>query len=137
MSYFYWYPNAPTSTLTYRCYRFAIQHSDPWKELIQSLFSLKLGVFMTGSCWLAIAATVQLVYYKPIWQLSMNLLARTTSTMSKVVLLLLAYEFVVSKFPQYIREVVISELCATSSIWSDEVRNVICNSSIKFLVKHT
>lgn len=121
MTYFHWYPSAPASSLTYRCYVFASQRSEPWKELIQSLFTFKLGVLMTCSTWLVIFAVVQFVYNKPVWQMSVDMLVKAISVIVRIILVLLAYEFMVMKFPLYIREVVVSELCSTMSIASEEV----------------
>ena len=122
MTYFYWYPSAQSSSFTYRCYVFSLQRSEPWKELIQSLFTLKLGVFMTCSSWLVLFGVVQLVYGKPIWQMSINLLVKLCLVVVRLVLILLAYEFIVMKFPQYIKDVVTCELCNTFPTATDEVR---------------
>ena len=116
-----WYSNAPATTLAHRCYWFTWSRSELWKELIQSLFTIKLGVFMTMSSWLTLIAIIQLVSRKPIWDLWLDILVNILTVASKILMIFISYEFIVMKFPEYVKEVLISEMCVSFPMTPNEV----------------
>ena len=116
-----WYSNAPATTLAHRCYWFTWSRSELWKELIQSLFTIKLGVFMTMSSWLTLIAIIQLVSRKPIWDLWLDILINILTVVSKILMIFISYEFIVMKFPEYVKEVLISEMCVSFPTTPNEV----------------
>ena len=76
---------------------------------------------MTMSSWLTLIAIIQLVSRKPIWDLWLDILINILTVVSKILMIFISYEFIVMKFPEYVKEVLISEMCVSFPMTPNEV----------------
>ena len=76
---------------------------------------------MTMSSWLTLIAIIQLVSRKPIWDLWLDILITILTVVSKILMIFISYEFIVMKFPEYVKEVLISEMCVSFPMTPNEV----------------
>jgi len=110
-----------SSSCVYHCYNFTLKKCEILEELFLSLFTFKFGIFMTLSSWIVLAATIQIVKCRPIWLLWIDLCVNIITALSRFLLILTAYEFIVMKFPQYIQDMVVEEVCGSFPLASNEV----------------
>lgn len=119
--YAFWNPIKPAPSLAYSCYRFTLSRSKVIQELVLSLFSLRLGVFMFLSSWLILLGSIQLLFKQMIWNVWSNILYKGLNALGKVLLAMIVYEFIIMKFPHYIKDVMTMELCVAFPYTPNEV----------------
>lgn len=122
----------------YKCYGFTSMRSEPWREMIQSLFSPRFGVIMTLSAWLILIGTLQFLYKRAICYLWLDIVTAVIKFVSRIILGFMAYEFIVIKFPLYVRDMVTSELCYLFPYTSNEVStNMLLVLTSPYSFQHT
>lgn len=119
--YTFWAPIQPAPSLAYRCYKFALSRSEVIQELVLSLFSFRLGVFMFLSSWLILLGSLQLLFKRMIWNVWTEFLLMGLVLLGKILLAMIMYEFIIMKFPNYVKEVLTMELCVAFPYTPNEV----------------
>lgn len=76
---------------------------------------------MTLSSWITLVAVIQLVSHKPIWDLWLDIIVNVLTILSKILMVFVSYEFIVMKFPEYVKDVLTSEMCVSYPMTPNEV----------------
>lgn len=114
-----WYYSSSDNKL-HQCYN-SLTTSYSHNAVI-SLFTFDLpGLFMIVSLVLVLSATFQIVYDKHILLLGADWFIAGGSVVSKMLLILVAHDFITLKFPQYTKEVVSltmdTSISTSSEVW--------------------
>lgn len=64
---------------------------------------------------------IQFTYGKPIWDVGLDIVMAILTVLSKLMMIFVSYEFIVMKFPVYVKEVLISEMCLNFPLTPNEV----------------
>ena len=116
MLYFDWYNHYWISdwgtccNVAQRCFRFTLR-SPVWTETIYSLCTTRLGLCMSFSSWLVLLGSIQILWGRPVWHVWVSLTLTVLRGTARIVGAAIAFEFIIMKFPIYIKDSLLTEMC--------------------------